>query len=98
MITDASAVRWTNAALLVYIGDALDELWWKRRSAFNLTSIPTTMPTKPAAVGDTVFVQDSYRKPLGHFLAWACFLEDAEDSGNAKLAQTHWDFFEKGLG
>jgi hypothetical protein len=94
---DASKVRWPDATMLIFLDAGLEDLWVRCRSAFNITSIPTTMPTKPTAVGSTVYVQDRYREPLSHYLAWACLLEDAEDTSNAKLAQYHWDKYEAGV-
>lgn len=98
LMNEPTPVRWPNAAAIILLCDALDELWWRRRSAFNLTSIPTAMPAKPTAVGSTVYVQDSYRQSMAHYMAFLAFMEDAEDSGNAKLAAAHYDLYEKGIG
>jgi hypothetical protein len=98
MISDSSAVRWPNSALLVHLGSVLDELWVRRQSAFYTAGIVTSMPTKPAAVGDTVYIQDSYRLPAAHYIAFLCFMEDSDDAANARLAKDHFDLFEKGMG
>lgn len=90
--------RWLNPRALQLLSNVLDEIWWQRRSAFNLTSIPIVMPTKPAAVGDTVFVQDTYKVPMAHYMAYLAFTEDSESDGNAKLAAMHYDLYTKAMG
>jgi hypothetical protein len=87
--------RWDNADFLLKLCAGLTYLWDKRRTAFFTAGIVTAMPTNPTVVGSTVYVQDSYQQPLAHYLAWACLIEDTDDEKNVKLAQAHWDIFEK---
>lgn len=98
MVSDASSIRWTDPAAILLLCNVLDEIWVRRRSAFNLTSIPLTMPAKPSVVGSTVYVQDSYRLPMAHYMAFLALMEDSDDAANAKLATMHYDLYEKGMG
>jgi hypothetical protein len=95
---DRVTPRWSDVEFIRQLGSGLDYLWDHRRSAFNTAGIVTAMPAKPTVAGSTVYVQDSYRQPLAHYLTWACLVEDTDDEKNVKLAQYHWDEFEKMAG
>ena len=90
--------RWSDAELIGWLIDALQELWDRRRTAFFVAGIVTAIPAAIAAVGDTVLVQDAYKKPLAHYLAYVAFLENTDDVSNVNLSQKHYDAFMKGSG
>ena len=101
LLNDASAVRWTNAALFRYIFAGENQMAGNHpetQLSDDDTKIDYPTPTLLTQVTDYTTISVEHAKPLVHFVVAQAFLEDADDAGNLKLADYHLSLYRQFLG
>ena len=94
----AATYRWSDTELLAFANLGQTELFGRHPELFSLTALPSAKPADYTAVGDTITAHDSTRAAWAHYIAWAAYMEDTDDTGNAALATAHWDNMLRALG
>ena len=96
-LNDASAVRWTNAALFQYLYEGEKQIAGKHPESQYIVSVINPTPTLCTALTDTLTLETSWDTALVHYVCSRAFGEDADDSGNMKLSQQHFALYQEAM-
>lgn len=100
-LNDPNAVRWTNTTLYRYIL-AGEQLMAGNHPETQLSDddpkVDFPTPVLLSNTTDYTTISYEHHTSLVHFVVARCFLEDADDSQNAKLAERHMQLYRETLG
>lgn len=93
---DDSKKRYPLAVMTIYLNDGLQDLYGRR--PMHLLAADGTLNTFTELDVATVLttdldIDDTYREPMAHYLAYRTFAEDSGDDNNAQLAQQQYALY-----
>lgn len=94
--TDDSKKRYPLAVMTDYLNDGLQDLYARRPMHLLAAdgSLNTFTELTTTTVLSTVLdIDDTYREPMAHYLAYRTFAEDSGDDNNAQLAQQQFALY-----
>ena len=92
---DAAAYRWSDAELLLWLNDSLQELVSRRPDSVTAAAVPEV--TDLTAISDTMPVVVRWRSPLVDFVLTRCLQRDGDDANNLARAEHHRGQFILGI-
>jgi len=86
---DSENERWSDSALLKYIGDAERRIYELRPDLFLGSGDTMGSPGDPSATGSTLNLDESSREPIVAFVVAKALAEDGDDRMNAELSKAY---------
>jgi len=81
-LSDAGAVRWSDASLLDFLAQAVRLVYERRPDLLLDESNALITVAVPAAVGDTIVLPDSFKEALEWMVAGRALAQDSHDQTN----------------
>jgi hypothetical protein len=90
--------RWSDAVLVVYLNQAIRDIFNRHPESAYVSSVVTTAPSD-VVVADvtsataTMPITDPFLSPAMHFVCHRALLEETEEAGNIIKANQHYDLY-----
>jgi hypothetical protein len=99
-LVDPDEIGWPDSNLLQRVIVARTELWGSHQEAFYVTSVVIDLPADPTedTLTNTIDFLPDWAQAIKAHVLWQCYMDDADERQNVKLAEDYYAVWARKVG